>query len=158
MSKSLHTYNHSRISFQEKNKKFFRSPRPCVASPYLLANVRLLPPSLFPCSILRPASGGTTEDGHQKRGILRDDQYFPPPRWERFTRLRRINLSPTQFGDRVRLMRRIGRLKGGVRGENFVDIMIKIHNKIQNIKSCRPRRKSEDKLPFMVRYLTTNGK
>jgi len=26
-------------------------------------------------------------------------------------------------------------LKGGVRGENFVDIMIKIHNKIQNIKS-----------------------
>ena len=49
-------------------------------------------------------------------------------------------------------------MQGGVRAENFVDIMIKIHNKIQNIKSCRPRRKSEDKLPFMVRYLTTNGK
>jgi hypothetical protein len=35
----------------------------------------------------------------------------------------------------MRLMRRMGAVEGGVRAENFVDIMIKIHNKIQNIKS-----------------------
>jgi hypothetical protein len=48
------TYNHSKVSFQQKKEKFFQiPPRPCVAFPYLLANVRLLPPPLSP-----PTSGG----------------------------------------------------------------------------------------------------